>query len=478
MLDILLGQMELAELQRNESIWGKSSYSVLPCLLDMIEWDWPHDPHGPVDGEAVCPVCERCSEFLATFSKVLRWLSEKQPAKIKKFEYIEWATASLLGDTLTSDRSMAPSINVNKSKSAPDAARLLERLIDKFIGSLTVGSSASIAVSSIGGSAGIVWKLLDCLHLLIANGDSLRRYSTLDGFKDNTIPLVNKLVPKLWQVMDSSHAEIPRCATACILRCLTLSEESRQIFDLVLKRDFLHTDWLIRFDAVERAVNLCQLIRFEEVVKNQQILSSLALIAYHLALSIRDLNLTIVQRATVLMGALQANSIKTLVESLLFQFRFCIVDRLVVLDTLSLLAASLRAKHTIVSWDLVFQFIDALVAEIQANSDLLDPLEISEHDNRLDRARFALSHANMIKSVQLSVADIISSEASKLNTSSEDASHLLDRQQSASNSKKFLPTGKFLLNHLAFCFKYKSDGTGAILKLEIDNDTNDFIKLF
>ena len=93
----------------------------------------------------------------------------------------------------------------------------------------------------------------------------------------------------MWKILDASHSQIAMIAVPILLQTITLAHGS-DIMWKILDRDFLSTDWRIRFTAVEKTTLLLRFLTEAPVKKSQALRSCLAHAFCHLIASMDDIS--------------------------------------------------------------------------------------------------------------------------------------------------------------------------------------------
>ena len=167
-------------------------------------------------------------------------------------------------------------------------------------------------------------------------------------------------------------------AVPILLQTITLAHGS-DIMWKILDRDFLSTDWRIRFTAVEKTTLLLRFLTEAPVKKSQALRSCLAHAFCHLIASMDDispqvkptlslqshnLDYQVSQCATVYLGTIHDQAVQTLLWCLDCQFDMVPMDRPPILKSLYKLFTTLDERK-ILSWEFFANRFESLIMEIK-----------------------------------------------------------------------------------------------------------------
>ncbi|XP_021924860.1 protein unc-79 homolog isoform X4 [Zootermopsis nevadensis] len=210
----------------------------------------------------------------------------------------------------------------------------------------------------------ILYYMLQCLHILCLHGDALTKAS-----KDHLGFIIwcqeNLLIKNLWDMCNSEHSHICQVCVPLLLHCITLPSGS-DVFWKVIQEEFHNTDWRVRFVAVERVTVIARFMDSTPLRSNLTLQAALANAFCYLISSMDDINVHVAQRATLYLGTIHDNAIKSLMVSLETQFDSVIVDRPMVLQSLYQLHNCLSDRK-ILTWEFFLNRFDALFLEAQIN---------------------------------------------------------------------------------------------------------------
>ncbi|XP_069685618.1 protein unc-79 homolog isoform X4 [Periplaneta americana] len=210
----------------------------------------------------------------------------------------------------------------------------------------------------------ILYYMLQCLHILCLHGDALTKAS-----KDHLGFLIwcqeNLLIKNLWDMCNAEHSHICEVCVPLLLHCITLPSGS-DVFWKVIQEEFHNTDWRVRFVAVERVTVIARFMDSTPLRTNLPLQAALANAFCYLISSMDDMNVHVAQRATLYLGTIHDNAIKSLMLSLESQFDSVIVDRPMVLQSLYQLHNCLSDRK-ILTWEFFLNRFDALFLEAQIN---------------------------------------------------------------------------------------------------------------
>lgn len=148
-----------------------------------------------------------------------------------------------------------------------------------------------------------------------------------------------------------------------LLHCITLPHGS-DVFWNIVQEAFHHSDWRVRFTAVERVTIIFRFMDSTPLRSEVGLQTSLATAFCHLIASMDDINVHVAQRATLYLGTIHDQAIQSLLFCLESQFDLFIVDRPVVLQSVYQLHNSLSDRK-VINWDFFLNRFDTLFVEAQ-----------------------------------------------------------------------------------------------------------------
>ncbi|XP_070493923.1 protein unc-79 homolog isoform X3 [Chironomus tepperi] len=248
----------------------------------------------------------------------------------------------------------------------------------------------------------ILYELTRCLNTLVLHGDAFTKAA-----RDHRGFFIwcqeNLLIKNLWELCNAENSNISQVSVPVLLHCITLPVGS-DAFWKILQEFFQHSDWRVRFQAVERVTVIARFMDSTPLRSEINLQTALANAFCHLIASMDDINVYVAQRATLYLGTIHDTAIRSLLFCLESQFDTFIIDRPVVLQSVYQLLNSLSDRK-ILTWDFFLSRFDTLFIEAQVNleknGDLsyLRDLRNSENGseiltNKICKAREALSQSS------------------------------------------------------------------------------------
>ncbi|XP_022815729.1 protein unc-79 homolog [Spodoptera litura] len=208
----------------------------------------------------------------------------------------------------------------------------------------------------------VLYHLLQCLQVLVLSTDALADHR---GF------LIwcqeNLLIDNLWNVCNASHSHICSVAVPVLLHCVTLAGGA-DVFCNLIRDQFHHHDYHVRFTAVERVTIIIRFMDGSPVKTSLPLQTALATAFCYLISSMDDINVYVAQRATLYIGTVHDNAIDLLLYCLETQFDLVIVDRPMILQSIYQLHNTLSDRK-ILTWEFFLNRFEALFLEAQINSN-------------------------------------------------------------------------------------------------------------
>ncbi|XP_059622044.1 protein unc-79 homolog [Phlebotomus argentipes] len=248
----------------------------------------------------------------------------------------------------------------------------------------------------------ILYYMLQCLNILALHGDALSKAA-----RDQRGFFIwcqeNLLIKNLWELSNAEHSHICESGVPLLLHCITLPHGS-DVFWRIVQEAFHDSDWRVRFTAVERVTVITRFMDSTPLRTEVGLQTALATAFCHLIASMDDINVHVAQRATLYLGTIHDNAIKSLLFCLESQFDLFIVDRPVVLQSVYQLHNSLSDRK-VLAWDFFLNRFDTLFVEAQVNLEkngdisYLRDLRNSENgseilSSKISKAREALSQSD------------------------------------------------------------------------------------
>ncbi|XP_026735925.1 protein unc-79 homolog [Trichoplusia ni] len=208
----------------------------------------------------------------------------------------------------------------------------------------------------------VLYHLLQCLQVLVLSTDALADHR---GF------LIwcqeNLLIDNLWNVCNASHSHICSVAVPVLLHCVTLAGGA-DVFCNLIRDQFHHHDYHVRFTAVERVTIIIRFMDGSPVKTSLPLQTALATAFCYLISSMDDINVYVAQRSTLYIGTIHDNAIDLLLYCLETQFDLVIVDRPMILQSIYQLHNTLSDRK-ILTWEFFLNRFEALFLEAQINSN-------------------------------------------------------------------------------------------------------------
>ncbi|XP_063897026.1 protein unc-79 homolog [Helicoverpa armigera] len=208
----------------------------------------------------------------------------------------------------------------------------------------------------------VLYHLLQCLQVLVLSTDALADHR---GF------LIwcqeNLLIDNLWNVCNACHSHICSVAVPVLLHCVTLAGGA-DVFCNLIRDQFHHHDYHVRFTAVERVTIIIRFMDGSPVKTSLPLQTALATAFCYLISSMDDINVYVAQRATLYIGTVHDNAIDLLLYCLETQFDLVIVDRPMILQSIYQLHNTLSDRK-ILTWEFFLNRFEALFLEAQINSN-------------------------------------------------------------------------------------------------------------
>ncbi|XP_055716676.1 protein unc-79 homolog isoform X6 [Phlebotomus papatasi] len=248
----------------------------------------------------------------------------------------------------------------------------------------------------------ILYHMLQCLNILALHGDALSKAA-----RDQRGFFIwcqeNLIIKNLWDLCNAEHSHICESGVPLLLHCITLPHGS-DVFWRIVQEAFHDSDWRVRFTAVERVTVITRFMDSTPLRSEVGLQTALATAFCHLIASMDDINVHVAQRATLYLGTIHDNAVKSLLFCLESQFDLFIVDRPVVLQSVYQLHNSLSDRH-VLAWDFFLNRFDTLFVEAQVNLEkngdisYLRDLRNSENgseilSSKISKAREALSQSD------------------------------------------------------------------------------------
>ncbi|XP_026687773.1 protein unc-79 homolog [Diaphorina citri] len=177
----------------------------------------------------------------------------------------------------------------------------------------------------------------------------------------------NLIIKNLWDLCNAEHSHICEVGVPILLHCISL-EYGSDVFWKIIQEEFHHTDWKVRFTAVERVTVIARFMDSTPLKTDKVLQAALANVFCHLISSMDDISPYVAQRATLYLGTIHDTALKSLVMCLESQFDNVIIDRPMVLQSLYQLHNALSDRK-IISWEFFLNRFDTLFLEAQINAD-------------------------------------------------------------------------------------------------------------
>lgn len=119
----------------------------------------------------------------------------------------------------------------------------------------------------------------------------------------------NLLIKNLWELCNAEHSHISEVGVPLLLHCITLPVGS-DVFWKILQDYFHHSDWRVRFQAVERVTVIARFMDSTPLRTEVNLQTALATAFCHLIASMDDINVYVAQRATLYLGTIHDSAIR------------------------------------------------------------------------------------------------------------------------------------------------------------------------
>lgn len=113
----------------------------------------------------------------------------------------------------------------------------------------------------------------------------------------------------LWELCNAEHSHISQVSVPILLHCITLPVGS-DAFWKILQEFFHHSDWRVRFQAVERVTVIARFMDSTPLRTEVNLQTALATAFCHLIASMDDINVYVAQRATLYLGTIHDTAIR------------------------------------------------------------------------------------------------------------------------------------------------------------------------
>lgn len=113
----------------------------------------------------------------------------------------------------------------------------------------------------------------------------------------------------MWELCNSEHSHISQVCVPLLLHCITLPVGS-DMFWKILQEVFLHSDWRVRFQAVERVTVIARFMDSTPLRTEVNLQAALATAFCHLIKSMDDINVYVAQRSTLYLGTIHDTAIR------------------------------------------------------------------------------------------------------------------------------------------------------------------------
>lgn len=120
---------------------------------------------------------------------------------------------------------------------------------------------------------------------------------------------VTKIIFSLWELCNAEHSHISQVGVPLLLHCITLPVGS-DVFWKILQEYFHHSDWRVRFQAVERVTVIARFMDSTPLRTEVNLQTALATAFCHLIASMDDINVYVAQRATLYLGTIHDSAIR------------------------------------------------------------------------------------------------------------------------------------------------------------------------
>lgn len=115
----------------------------------------------------------------------------------------------------------------------------------------------------------------------------------------------------LWELCNSEYSHISQVCVPLLLHCITLPVGS-DTFWKILQEFFHHSDWRVRFQAVERVTVIARFMDSTPLRTEVNLQAALATAFCHLIASMDDINVYVAQRSTLYLGTIHDSAIRVI----------------------------------------------------------------------------------------------------------------------------------------------------------------------
>ncbi|XP_065316536.1 protein unc-79 homolog isoform X1 [Gordionus sp. m RMFG-2023] len=189
-----------------------------------------------------------------------------------------------------------------------------------------------------------LYKCLNFLNDAIISGQFL-----LDSKGENRGFVIwfqeNLIIPTLWSLLAIFDSYLNQLIIPLFLKCLTFPN-GRSSFWKLITVNYFNNDWKRRINTVNSLFSLFQLIHFagDDIRGKEECQNCMSYAFYVLAYSIFDSNLHLAQYTKLTFHSLPFGSYKTIFKYLDWQFAYCRVDRLVILNLIQSLLLIFKTR--------------------------------------------------------------------------------------------------------------------------------------
>lgn len=122
-------------------------------------------------------------------------------------------------------------------------------------------------------------------------------------------PLKITFISACGSFANAEHSHISQVGVPLLLHCITLPVGS-DVFWKILQEFFHHSDWRVRFQAVERVTVIARFMDSTPLRTEVNLQTALATAFCHLIASMDDINVYVAQRATLYLGTIHDTAIR------------------------------------------------------------------------------------------------------------------------------------------------------------------------
>ncbi|KAF2367442.1 Armadillo-type fold [Trinorchestia longiramus] len=207
-----------------------------------------------------------------------------------------------------------------------------------------------------------VYHICLCLKYLVLHGEAF----TQTAHQHRGILLwcqENITIHTMWALISGEWSHVSEVCVSLLMHFVALPD-GPDVFWKLCENQFNHTDWKVRFQAVEKVVVLGRFLHTSAMRGCRKLAGALAHAFCYLVASLDDLNVAVAQRATLGLTSLPDSGLKALCSCLEQQFDWVILDRPMIIQTFHQLSSCLPDRR-ILTWEFFYNRFEGLYLESQ-----------------------------------------------------------------------------------------------------------------